>query len=207
MLQPSHRNGRPFVNGNLNSMESPTRLDMESPSGILDDDSEASASSIETEVPENVGWVGGGRPANIGRNISAQKLPTGARRTESAAGGSSSGLQGPSSGTASVNSGRPSTTAARNGMDTQRGGVNSDELEPVLDEPVLDIPETQGAADWTMESWDGEQDGGNIDGLLEVASDSSSVVSDEVLLQTNLGDDFLSLFAAHPNDSTRGGMW
>ena len=45
--------------------------------------------------------------------------------------------------------------------------------------------------DWTMESWDGEQDGGNVDGLLEVASNSSSsVVSDEVLLQTNLGDDF-----------------
>ena len=77
--------------------------------------------------------------------------------------------------------------------------VPSEELDPDLDEPVLDIPETQG--DWTMESWDGEQEGGSIDGVLEVASDTSSVVSDEVLLQTNLGDDFLSLFAMHPTQS------
>ena len=67
----------------------------------------------------------------------------------------------------------------------------------VCSSAVVDVVDDD-TPDWAMESWDGEQDGGNVDGLLEVASESSSsVVSDEVLLQTNLGDDFLSLFHHH----------
>ena len=47
--------------------------------------------------------------------------------------------------------------------------------------------------DWAMESWDGEDD----QMKLEVASDSMSQDDsmDERLLETNLGDDFLSLFS------------
>ena len=206
MLQPSHRNGRPFMNGNMNSMESPTHLEMESPSGLFDNDSEGSASSIETEVPESLGWVGGGRASSKSVNAASQSAPVAPCRVEPAKpvftlhdSQGPGGPMAPSSAECPSKTGifhwhrSQPTTAALTGIDVQ---VN--DAGRVLDDPVLDIPESQEATDWTMESWDGEQDGGNVDGLLEVASESSSsVVSDEVLLQTNLGDDFLSLFHHH----------
>ena len=162
------------MNGNMNSMESPTHLEMESPSGLFDNDSEGSASSIETEVPESLGWVGGGRASSKvnAASQSAPAVPYVSQRSVFTLHDS----QGPGGPMAPSSAECPSktgifhwhrsqpTTAALTGIDVQVNRCR------VLDDPVFDIPESQEATDWTMESWD-EQDGGNVDGLLEVASE------------------------------------